>query len=282
MLNVKLKNNRFNITLIFGTVLIFGIILPGFTYFWFDNRPVRIPVTISPHAYRLTWDNIKLKTTDNRRIAAWFIPAGRQDVGMILTHGYGANREHMLPQAAHLVKNYDIPVLLLDMRGHGDNAGEFFTYGVSEAEDILSAISYLRSRLRSDIRIGAWAFSAGTDAVLNASDKANSSMTFLILESPPLAAIPISFNPRIFLLELMSRTSIMGTDSKRFVKNFTGPILAIAGEQELMYAENARWIQRQNPRNRLLIVPGADHGGCWGPLYKATLQAFFKDLNILS
>jgi pimeloyl-ACP methyl ester carboxylesterase len=85
--------------------------------------------------------------------------AGRPTI--LFLHGKGGNSAEWRPEAERaLDRGYN--VLLPDLRGHGESAGGFITYGLLEKEDLASAIASAGERFGLDpLRIGVHGCSAG-------------------------------------------------------------------------------------------------------------------------
>ncbi len=92
-------------------------------------------------------------------ISGRFFP-GRTRATIILSHGYGATQEQMLPWASFLHRA-GFSVLTYDMRGVGHSSGSI-TLGALEQRDLVSAVNYLVSRPDVDQgKIAALGFSLG-------------------------------------------------------------------------------------------------------------------------
>lgn len=103
--------------------------------------PTRRPVIGSPADVGLVYQDVTLTTADGLKLAAWYIP-GWQSNAIVLIHGIDANREAMLPHAL-IFAEAGYPLLLLDLRGHGQSEGTEITYGYREVLDVQAAIDYL-------------------------------------------------------------------------------------------------------------------------------------------
>ncbi|MFC1853623.1 alpha/beta hydrolase [candidate division CSSED10-310 bacterium] len=263
------------------TVIIFLIILPGTVYLWHSLKPNRLPITITPRVYNLEFEDVTLETADGLNIAAWYLGAQRKDVAVILAHGLGVNREHMLPQAAYFVSRFQIPTLLIDVRGHGQSSPSFFSFGISEAEDIIAAIHFLDNTLGAEVKIGAYGFSAGTAAIMHAFALTQYPFSFLILESPALTNLDGVPLIEILFLECMTGLPLRKYDSYAALTKADFPILTIAGDEELYCKQQALRIANSN-RHLLSsnqIISNAGHGGCWGPKFKKAVQKLLQDIS---
>jgi alpha/beta superfamily hydrolase len=106
---------------------------------------------------------------------------------IILTHGTPGNRVSMIQRAEFLFK-HGYNVMLFDFQSYGKSQGYMSTLGLVESEDILSAISYLKSLPdTSDSKIGVLGLSMGATSAVLAASRTND-ITALVAESCPMDA----------------------------------------------------------------------------------------------
>lgn len=127
--------------------------------------PVRKPPPFTPAVANLPYRDITLTTADGLKIAGWYIPGSRPEA-IIVVHGINANRAAMLPTAS-LLAGAGYPLLLIDLRGHGQSEGKLVTYGYREALDVQAAADFLDA-LPEVERIGVVGSSLGGAAVARA------------------------------------------------------------------------------------------------------------------
>lgn len=85
--------------------------------------------------------------------------AGRPTI--LFLHGKGGNAAEWRPEARRAL-DCGYNVLLPDLRGHGESAGSFITYGFLEKDDLANAVSAARERFGLDpLRLGVHGCSAG-------------------------------------------------------------------------------------------------------------------------
>lgn len=125
----------------------------------------RKPITKTPAQFDLPFEDVTLTTVDGLRLAGWYIP-GTLPHAIILIHGINANRQVMLP-TAKLLAEADYPLLLIDLRGHGQSEGHNVTYGFQEAWDVQAGVEFLSHRPGIQ-KIGALGTSLGGAAVARA------------------------------------------------------------------------------------------------------------------
>src|SRR5207247_322990 len=126
--------------------------------FWMAVRPPRLTVPGTPQDFRLTADDVTITTDDGVRLAAWLIPSATANApGVILLHGYPANKADLLPVASALHSRFT--VLLLDFRYFGKSEGAATTLGFRERADLRGAVDTLAQR--GHTRIGVFGYSLG-------------------------------------------------------------------------------------------------------------------------
>jgi hypothetical protein len=122
------------------------------TLLWFVLFPLTVAVIAvsrppgplgpaTPAGYRLSYQNVALRTSDGVRLSAWYIPP-RNGAAVLLLPGAGAARTSVLGQAGVLAR-HGYGVLLLDTRGHGLSGGHPMDFGWRGDRDIAPAVSFL-------------------------------------------------------------------------------------------------------------------------------------------
>ena len=108
---------------------------------------------------------IAFKSRTNVTIAGSFF-RGSRTATILLSHGYGDNRQQMLPYAEFLHKA-GFSVLTYDMRNRGHSEGDAVTLGALEPLDLVSAVDYLTTRPDVDHeRIAALGVSLGASVTI--------------------------------------------------------------------------------------------------------------------
>jgi pimeloyl-ACP methyl ester carboxylesterase len=152
---------------------------------------LRQPVVTTPADYGLDYEDVEFQSTDGLTLRGWFIPAeptGERDKIVILTHPFPFNRhgflvknQGLLPlfktdvdllQIALALRRGGYSVLMFDFRNHGESDGGLTGVGLTEYQDVLGAIAYVKScpSLRSP-QIGLVGFCMGANASIVALSK---------------------------------------------------------------------------------------------------------------
>jgi dienelactone hydrolase len=128
-------------------------------------RALRQPIVTTPADYGLDYEDVEFKSTDGLRLKGWFIPAeptSERDRVVILTHPFPFNRHGFLVknqgplplfkpdvdllQIAPALHREGYSVLMFDFRNHGESEGGMTGVGLTEYQDVLGAISYVKQR----------------------------------------------------------------------------------------------------------------------------------------
>jgi pimeloyl-ACP methyl ester carboxylesterase len=126
---------------------------------------------------QLPWSDEQWSTPDNTTAHGWVLRRAAGSPAIILSHGYGGNRSDLLDLGVDLWRA-GFTVLLYDLRGHGESTVEWSSLGDYEAEDLVSAITYLKTvkdttgkTLVDPNRIGLYGVSIGGYASLVAASR---------------------------------------------------------------------------------------------------------------
>jgi pimeloyl-ACP methyl ester carboxylesterase len=180
---------------------------------------LRQPIVTTPADYGLDYEDVEFKSTDGLKLKGWFIPAeptGEQDKVVILTHPFPFNRHGFLVknqgplplfkpdvdllQITPALHREGYSVLMFDFRNHGESEDGMTGVGLTEYQDVLGAVQYVKTRpsLHSP-QIGFISFCMGANSTIVALSKGEESaadVRFLV------AVQPISVS--VFLRRYMS------------------------------------------------------------------------------
>lgn len=128
---------------------------------------------------------VDFKSNDKSIILnGWFFERRGIDRTVILVHDYGKNRLQFNNKTVGMIKyfiNNGYNVLTFDLRNSGKSGGKATTLGFFEKEDIIGAVSYVKSQgAKHIILVG---FSSGASASLLAAAE-NSDIDAVIADSP--------------------------------------------------------------------------------------------------
>jgi dienelactone hydrolase len=228
--------------------------------------PGRQPSGPPPQGY----EEATLTTADGVALQGWYLPPQNGAV-IILLHGAGGNRASVQPYADMLAR-HGYGVLALDLRGHGDSAGNTNRLGWQGTPDVGAAVAFLQEQEGVEA-IGGLGLSMGGEALLGAAS------TY-----PALQAIAVDGATRRSTKELLALES-----ERPLVRNFTARVmyatvdllsgdeppsplldamieakdtaflLIAGGEESLETAFNQLFAQTLGERATLWVAPGAGH-----------------------
>jgi alpha-beta hydrolase superfamily lysophospholipase len=150
---------------------------------------VKVPKSIVTDTLILTHEYVYLTTKDSLQLVCWYVPAmgviadkGPAAGTVIMFHGHGSNKSAMIDEArAFHSMNYN--VLMVDLRAHGQSAGNVCTIGYRESRDIKAAWDYIAAKGEKNIVL--WGISLGAATITKAMhDYAGIKPAKVILEMP--------------------------------------------------------------------------------------------------
>lgn len=164
-------------------VLVLGVGVLGLSFYLIHHLAHPLPTQLygSPHDFEIIlqkqmWTDEKWKNLDATQSVGWFLTREKPGPAIILSHAYGSNRSELLSLSFELWKaGYHI--LVYDLRGHGESPVKWSGLGTYEAEDLLSAITYLKGMKTDggqkliDGRIGLYGVDVGGYASIVASSQ---------------------------------------------------------------------------------------------------------------
>ena len=110
-------------------------------------HPVRQPLSGTPAALGLRYENVSFRAPDGPRIKGWLVSAksGAPRGVVIVCHGYPGNRADLL-KVADFLSRAGFAVLAFDFRSLGESEGDLCTIGFREVGDVEGAVTYLKTR----------------------------------------------------------------------------------------------------------------------------------------
>lgn len=168
---------------IVGCCLVIAMVIPAAIALRVYYSP-RFEFSYTPTDFGLAYLDVSFDAKDGTPLQGWLIfPAqanGKPKSLIIISHGLGGSRTHMLGYAA-IAAQAGHPSLLFDFRGHGHSGNDHTTIGFEEQQDMRAAINFATKK-RGFKKVILWGLSMGaaTSAMVGADHPA---VQALILES---------------------------------------------------------------------------------------------------
>lgn len=250
-----------------------------------------------PDDVGLRYERHRFSSLDGVALEAWVIPHARARGRAVMFHGYADSKASILPQAK-VLHGLGLSVMMVDFRGSGGSAGESTSIGFHEAKDVAAATEYAAG-LPRDGPLVLFGGSMGAAAVLKAVAEHRLAPAALILECPfdtlrhtirrrfRNAGVP-SF-PAADLLVFWGGVQ-HGFNGFRhnpveYAAGVRVPTLVFHGDRDdTVSLDEARAIvDRLAGPKRLVVVPGAGHGGfvrAWRRGWREAVAAFLAEAGI--
>lgn len=242
------------------------------------THAVRTAPEGTPSDVALRYEPVRFESTADRiPLQGWYLPS-RGERAIIIVHGISQNRWNVwerTPQKAELLVEHGFDVLVFDLRGHGESAGDRLGFGWLERNDVLGAVEYVKTRGIPPGGIGVLAHSYGAAGALVAAaidsdiaavvaDSAFADMRPLLNDEVRLRGFPPMFGPGIALVgSHMYGVDLTEIAPVRHVANIAPrPILFIHGAaDERISFQNSQQLfaAAHHQGDELWIVPGAAH-----------------------
>jgi uncharacterized protein len=272
-----------------------GFTLVGAGLAWSFLHPARVRGRGTPADVGLKYEALTLAAPDGVRLVAWHVPRPGAKAGVVVCHGYRANRQDVTSLLPFLHRA-GFEVVTFDFRAMGESGGQQCSFGHSEKDDVRTAVRFLRQRGIRPGRVGVLGLSmGGSSAIMAAAEDAEIG-----------AVVADSAFARLddMVLQRFSRLGLAGTPlagcTRWWAERFTGfpasavapvkaaaliaprPLLLIHGEADAYtpISQSRALLAAAREPKELWAVPDAPHVGCHATApeeYERRVAAFFKD-----
>ncbi|WEK53648.1 MAG: alpha/beta fold hydrolase [Candidatus Cohnella colombiensis] len=138
---------------------------------WLLTHPFVTPLQSNPRAaVQLEYSEVTFPSSDEAtKVDGWWIPASGSRQSVILSHGFGTNREEPwvpMYELANLLHQQNYNVLMFDYGFASENHRTVATGGLLESQQLRGAIQYVRSLGNDEVFV--WGFSMGAGIALQA------------------------------------------------------------------------------------------------------------------
>ncbi len=260
----------------FSLPMAVGALLASFA----GTRPQDREDRATPGDFGNSYRTVLLESEDGVRLSSWLIraqdPAG---CSVVLAHGLFRSRHEVLDRAAYLVRR-GCHALTLDLRRHGESAGDHTSLGYFESLDVVAGARFLRREYPRDRLYllgvsmgGAAAARAGAlivddiagvvlDSTFRNAPEVVDRYAELLLGLPPFPAGDLT----LIGLGLTAGFEPGEMDVEKFSARLGAgdvPILVIAGDEDRRAptdVQAAVFRANGHPASRMIVVEGATHG----------------------
>lgn len=240
-----------------------------------------------------TFQTLYLKTKDNLKLEAWYIPVDSAVGTVILFHGHGGTKSGVINESEAFNK-MGFNTLLTDFRAHGNSEGNTCTIGYDESEDVKLAYDLISQKGEKNIVL--WGISMGASTITKAVKDYQLNPQKVILEMPfgtiedavvgRVKMMGLPPQPIATLLTFWGGTEhgfwAFGMKPQEFVTAITCPVLVQWGKNDPRVSKNEEDIlfnSITNPHKQFVVYETAGHESlCKKESEKwfATVGAFLK------
>ena len=229
--------------------------------------PPQPPVDVIPSDLGLDFEVMELRSINDTRLHAWWIPTEGDAPVIIVLHGWGGNSSLMLPLAPH-IHDRGFHALFVDARNHGLSEEDSFSSMPRFAEDLEVAVEWARKRddvtavgvIGHSVGAGALIFSASKgvpiDAAVSVSSFAHPGE--MMHENMPLPKPVIAM-----ILEAVQRTIGYRFDDfapRVRVGSVDIPLLLVHGDEDVVVPiTNLHQLADAHGSAEVIVVPGGGH-----------------------
>lgn len=246
----------------------------------------------TPATRGFEFEDVRFETPGGIELAAWYV-RGSNGATVIVVHGSGNNRSHVLDEASVLA-SHGYGVLMLDIQGFGDSEGRANAFGWGGARDVHAAVSYLETRPEVDPdRIGGLGLSMGGEIMLQAAGESDALKAIVVEGATARTAADVGDTAGGGFQPIVLFHTVVGLTMKAISGESTPPALAEMVEQipprpVLLIAANLSDEKRANglfrdiggPSFELWTIPEAKHTGArelHPEEYEQRIIAFFDE-----
>jgi uncharacterized protein len=246
--------------------------------------PDRENAGFTPRSFELVEENVTFEAKDGVRLVGWWVAAPSARGTVVLLHGLNRSRVEMVRKLPFLHRT-GWNALLFDLRHHGESGGAYTTFGYHEKQDALAAVAFARARAAGPVVLWGVSLGGATATLAAAEDQA---IAGLVCDSSyrsvpdtvrhhlnlfrgfrwwlrPVPSWPVA-DEVLFWMGRRAGFDAYAVDVIAAASRLVGrPALFVCNSDDRrMPKEIAFELQAAaGARARVLVVPGASHGGAW-------------------
>ena len=195
---------------------------------------------------------------------------------VICIHGYGGKATGMV-EYTEMFRNLGMNVLTVDLRGHGDSQGNYYTLGVRDSDDVILWTDWLKKSFKAD-KIILFGISMGGATALMAAEKKSELFSIVISDSAPsdfnrmfmrilkhrVGLVAHLFMPMLYLYtRVFAGYSLADASAGEYVSQISIPTLYIHGQSDgLVPLEMMTELyEKSTCQKERFVMQGAEHTG---------------------
>lgn len=232
--------------------------------------------------------------SDGTSLNGYYAYSTQNNPWVICIHGYGGKATGMV-EYTEMFRNLGMNVLTVDLRGHGDSQGNYYTLGVRDSDDIILWTNWLKESFNAD-KIILFGISMGGATALMAAAKKSELFSIVISDSAPsdfnrmfmrilkhrMGLVAHLFIPMLYLYtRVFAGYSLKDASAGEYVSQISIPILYIHGQSDgLVPLEMmAELYEKSTCQKERFVMQGAEHTGAIKKnkdLYLRTISDFMQ------
>ena len=292
---------RGNRIVVWGLVAIFVLTLAYFGVGLFVasrlTAPDNAPMAATPASVGLDFREVEVESTDGIRLAGWWVPKENSSRTVLLVHGWGGNKSNeQVLATAPIYAQAGYSVLMIDLRAHGESAGDRRTLGYRETRDVRGALAWLEKKgfQPEDTVLHGWSMGAatvvrsapGTGVAAVVEEAGYADLPLLLRWAiPTRTGLPALFDPAVMLpaklfLDFDPWAVVPKREAAQLSREGTPLFIIHSTADETVPYRNARMFRRAYPDAEFWRLTGYGHVEAYKhPEYKARLLNFLKGLK---
>jgi pimeloyl-ACP methyl ester carboxylesterase len=275
--------------LLLPVLLLAGAVVAAPRMFKRGFTPPQPPVDVIPSDLGLDFEVMELRSVNDTRLHAWWIPAEGDAPVVIVLHGWGGNSSLMLPLAPH-IHDAGFHALFVDARNHGLSENDSFSSMPRFAEDLEVAVEWAHKRddvtavgvIGHSVGAGALIFSASKGVPI---DAAVSVSSFAHPGEMMHENMPFPRPVVVAILEAVQRTIGYRFDEfapRTRVVSVDIPLLLVHGDEDVVVPiTNLHQLADAHGSAEVIVVPGGGHSdlGPFEPYIDDIVDFFARNLS---
>ena len=245
-----------------------------------SSRPQDRVLSDTPDTFGCQYTPVEFSSRDGLLLKGWLIKGSPSESPIIFSHGLFRNRQEILRRACKL-NQQGYPVLVFDLRSHGESQRKTISLGYHERQDVLGAGDFVREHLGKERVVVAGVSMGAVASIFAASDSADS-IEAVIADSPfDTLKATVGRHTELFLnlparpfsdmfIWNLEREAEFQADRLNTMSSFAGlqkmPVLLLYGKSDQrMTRDVAKDLYEAIPHSHkeLVFFQGAGHGGAF-------------------